>query len=133
MEKREAVKKVLMAFALWGALSCLFIYFLPLMSGCSLSRSFIDNSYRVLASSADVYENGMAALVDAKAEGVIDDEDLDRVMPVANQFWLVYHTAAAALEELKRGEGSEDKVTRALEGVSKVTAEFIKNVREVTK
>lgn len=96
--------------------------------GCS-ALTFKRDTYRSLVISANVYEAGMASLADLHAKGLVTDEQVAKVMPIAEGYWAAYHAAVEALEGYAEvdmvPEEGKAKIQKALEELAKFCGDLI--------
>ncbi len=81
----------------------LFISLLIAPTGCSLipqsgdADDYVTTTYKALKSAAIIYDEGMSAMADAHALGLIDDEARDKTIAIGEDFSVAWQAAVDAL------------------------------------
>lgn len=78
--------------------------------------TFKGNSYKTLAASATIYEQGYSAFLDLYNKGIISFETKEKGRALAVKYWAAYHAATNALIAYDAVDSAEnkDRVTTAL-------------------
>lgn len=73
----------------------------------------------------------MRSVADLYKQGKITDEEKAKVLEIANQYWVAYHTASDALEAYMavESEANEKKLSLAMVEFSKVLGNFMAYVQ----
>ena len=97
-----------------------------LMLAACAAGTFKTNSYKTLAASATIYEQGYPAFLDLYNKGIISFETKEKGRALAIKYWAAYHAATNALIAYDAVDSAEnkDRVTAAVLESQKFLAEL---------
>ncbi|HDD44585.1 MAG TPA: hypothetical protein ENG63_06985 [Candidatus Desulfofervidus auxilii] len=90
-----------------------FILGLILILACA-HQTFVDRSYKILATSKVCYETIMESAADLYRQGKLNEEQKEKIIEVANHFYLSYLTAVNELETYVEAKENKDEVVECI-------------------
>jgi len=98
--------------------------------GCA-SATFVRDSYRGLMVSAATYETTMESVADLCKQGLITNEQKDKIVFIAGHYYVAYHSAVDALVTYEKSKTLEDKekLVLTINSVSKTLAELLEYIK----